>query len=140
MTQGKAKELPLVTFALFAYNQERYIREAVDGAFSQTYEPLEIILSDDCSTDQTCKIMQEMAAGYDGPHKMRVLWNEVNLGSAGYINSIVASANGHIVCSAAGDDISVQQRTEILAKPMIENRHSWRSFDSARNRFIKQIR
>ena len=43
---------PLVTFALFAYNQEQYIREAVEGAFSQTYEPLEIILSDDCSSDR----------------------------------------------------------------------------------------
>ena len=41
---------PLVTFALFAYNQERYVREAVEGAFAQTYQPLEIILSDDCSS------------------------------------------------------------------------------------------
>jgi hypothetical protein len=47
------KERPFVTFALFVYNQEKYIREAVEGAFSQTYEPLEIILSDDCSTDRT---------------------------------------------------------------------------------------
>jgi len=44
---------PLVTFALVAYNQEQYIREAVEGAFAQTYEPLEIILSDDCSSDRT---------------------------------------------------------------------------------------
>ena len=58
------EERPLVTFALFAYNQERYIREAVEGAFAQTYEPLEIILSDDCSTDRTFEIMQEMVANY----------------------------------------------------------------------------
>ena len=32
-------ERPLMTFALFAYNQEKYIREAVVGAFAQTYEP-----------------------------------------------------------------------------------------------------
>ena len=38
-----ATDRPLVTFALFAYNQEDYIREAVEGAFAQTYEPLEII-------------------------------------------------------------------------------------------------
>ena len=35
-----ATDRPLVTFALFAYNQEDYIREAVEGAFAQTYEPL----------------------------------------------------------------------------------------------------
>ena len=49
MTQKTTAARPLVTFALFAYNQEKYIREAVEGAFSQTYEPLEIILSDDYS-------------------------------------------------------------------------------------------
>mgnify|MGYP005853322247 CR=1 FL=1 len=48
-----APDRPLVTFALFAYNQEQYIREAVEGAFSQTYEPLEMILSEDCSNDRT---------------------------------------------------------------------------------------
>jgi len=36
LPEGTA-DRPLVTFALFAYNQEQYIREAVEGAFSQTY-------------------------------------------------------------------------------------------------------
>ena len=48
---------PLITFALFAYNQEKYIEEAVQGAFLQTYSPLEIILSDDGSTDRTFEII-----------------------------------------------------------------------------------
>lgn len=38
---------PLVTFALFAYNQEKFIKEAVEAVFAQTYQPLEIIISDD---------------------------------------------------------------------------------------------
>ena len=50
-------EFPLVTFALFTYNQERYVREAVEGVLAQTYEPLEIIISDDCSTDMTFSII-----------------------------------------------------------------------------------
>lgn len=62
-------ERPLVTFALFACNQEKYIREAVEGAFSQSYEPLEIILSDDCSSDRTFE-MREMAAEYKGAHRL----------------------------------------------------------------------
>lgn len=60
---------PLVTFKLFAYNQEDYTREAVQGAFAQADEPLEIILSDDCSCDRTYQIMQEMAVAYRGPHQ-----------------------------------------------------------------------
>lgn len=37
------QERPLVTFALFAYNQERFIREAVEGALAKTYSHLQII-------------------------------------------------------------------------------------------------
>src|SRR5690606_9493062 len=101
MTHESTHERPLVTFALFAYNQENYIREAIEGAFAQTYEPLEIILSDDCSTDQTFEIMQEVVLGYNGPHKVCVRRNEVNLGLAGHINSILAQAEGEFICWAA---------------------------------------
>ena len=113
MTQ-QATDRPLVTFALFAYNQEKYIREAVEGAFSQTYEPLEIILSDDCSSDKTFEIMQEMAAGYDGPHKVSVRQSESNRGLAEHINALVSEAAGEVIVMAAGDDISMPERTSLL--------------------------
>lgn len=110
MTEGKSQERPLVTFALFAYNQEQYIREAVEGAFSQTYEPLEIILSDDCSTDRTFEIMQEMAAAYDGPHMVRLNRNSSNQGLCPHINTVFAMAETDIVVVAAGDDASMPGR------------------------------
>lgn len=109
-----AKEKPLISFCLFAYNQERYIREAVEGAFSQTYSPLEIILSDDCSTDRTFSIMKEMAEVYNGPSKITLNRNEENLELAEHINKIVAIANGEWLVFAAGDDISSPDRTVVL--------------------------
>ncbi|RTL97072.1 glycosyltransferase [Ancylobacter aquaticus] len=112
---------PLVTFALFAYNQEQYIREAVEGAFSQTYEPLEIILSDDCSSDQTYLIMQEMAAAYRGPHQVRVTRNEKNWGLAVHVNRIVQSACGEILVIAAGDDVSFPDRTTVSVNLLNDN-------------------
>lgn len=108
------EERPLVTFAVFAYNQEDYIREAVEGAFSQTYEPLEIILSDDCSTDRTFEIMQEMAAAYEGPHEVRVRRNDYNKGIIEHINIISKQISGRIVVFAAGDDFSAPLRAEII--------------------------
>lgn len=111
----KQADRPIVTFAVIAYNQEKFIREAVEGAFAQTYEPLEIILSDDCSSDRTFKIIQEMAAGYDGPHDVRVQKNEVNLGLIGHVNHISATMNGSIIIFAAGDDISLKSRAEHVA-------------------------
>lgn len=103
---------PLVTFALFAYNQEQYIREAVEGAFSQTYEPLEIILSDDCSSDRTFEIMQEMAAAYEGPHEVQVRKNDINLGLISHINAVFKVSTGNILIFAAGDDVSLPERSK----------------------------
>lgn len=113
---------PLVTFALFAYNQEPFIREAVEGAFAQTYEPLEIILSDDCSTDGTFRIMQEMAEQYVGPHTLILNRNPVNLGLQGigaHINQVFDLSRGELFVLAAGDDISLPERAAKLVETWI---------------------
>lgn len=114
-------ERPLVTFALFAFNQQPFVRAAIEGAFSQTYGPLEIILSDDFSKDQTFGIMQEMAAAYTGPHAVRIRRNESNLGFAAHINAVLAEARGEIICWAAGDDISLPERVARLSEPMLRD-------------------
>lgn len=103
---------PLITFMVLAYNQEEYIGEAIEGAFSQTYSPLEILLSDDCSSDRTFEIMQERVAGYQGPHHIRLNQTERNLGLGGHIDHLMERARGDIVVVAAGDDISLPERTE----------------------------
>jgi glycosyltransferase involved in cell wall biosynthesis len=105
---------PLVTFALFAYNQEKFIREAVKGALAQTYAPLQIILSDDCSRDNTFKVMREVANDYEGPHEIVLNRNVHNLGMGGHINRVMEVAKGELIVVAAGDDISRPTRTEEL--------------------------
>lgn len=105
---------PLITFALFAYNQEKYIREAVEGAFAQTYSPLEIILSDDCSTDGTFEIMKAMAASYRGPHKVVLNKNPFNYGIGRHVNRVMDLASGELIVFAAGDDISSANRTTAI--------------------------
>lgn len=105
-------ERPLVTFALFAYNQEKYIREAVEGAFSQSYQPLEIILSDDCSVDATFRIMQEMASAYKGPHSVIVRKTDQNRRPLNHVVEVARIAKGDLIVVAAGDDISNASRTD----------------------------
>jgi glycosyltransferase involved in cell wall biosynthesis len=104
-------EQPLITFAIFAYNQERFIAEAVQGAFDQTYFPLEIILSDDCSPDGTFVVMQEMADRYKGPHRLIVRCNQCNLGIGEHVNRVMELAQGELIIAAAGDDVSLPSRT-----------------------------
>lgn len=109
-------EWPLVTFGLFAFNQDKYIREAVQGALAQDYSPLQIILSDDFSTDRTFEIMQEAVAGYTGPHCIVLNRNPSNLGVGEHVNRIVEMAEGALIVGAAGDDISMPDRVSETVK------------------------
>lgn len=112
---------PLVTFALFAYNQEQFIREAVGAALAQTYSPLQIILSDDRSSDRTFEIMQDMAIEYRGPHEILLNHNERNLGVGAHVNRLMDLAKGELIVAAAGDDVSVPGRAAILVEQWLAN-------------------
>lgn len=107
---------PLVTFFVMAYNQERMVRAAIEGAFAQTWEPLEVLLSDDCSPDGTFAVMQEMAAAYRGPHRVVLNRNPVNLGIVPHIDRIMEIARGAFVIQSGGDDVSEPDRAAVLAE------------------------
>lgn len=111
-----SKARPLITMVVLGYNQDRFIRAAINGAFSQTYTPLEIVLSDDCSTDQTFSIMTEMANSYNGPHTIVLNQNERNVGLGEHINRAFALSSGEWFVAAAGDDISEPNRIEKIHK------------------------
>jgi glycosyltransferase involved in cell wall biosynthesis len=108
----KPGDRPLLTFTVCAFNQERFIREAVTAAFAQTYSPLEIILSDDCSEDRTFEIMREMAAAYSGPHQVVLNRNPIRRSIGGHVNRLVEISHGELIVGAAGDDVSLPQRTQ----------------------------
>lgn len=106
-------EKPLISYVVTAYNIEKYIEESVQCAFDQTYFPLEIVLSDDCSTDRTYEIMERMAKTYKGPHSIVLNRNAVNLGITGHMNkAYLELASGDLIVAAHGDDISLPERTE----------------------------
>jgi glycosyltransferase involved in cell wall biosynthesis len=106
------QERPLVTFALVAYNQERFVRQAVQAALDQSYSPLEIILSDDKSSDQTWNLLREIAGSYAGPHQIVLNQNPSNIGLGAHVNTVMSLARGELLVIAAGDDISRTDRTQ----------------------------
>jgi len=111
----------LVTIALFAYNSEKYIAEAIEGVLSQDYTPLEVILSDDASTDATFSIIQQYVAQYVGPHKIIARKNEINQGLCQHINTVWSLVGGEWLVVAAGDDISVSDRVSQIMRHIEEN-------------------
>ena len=110
---------PTVSFLLLAYNQEAFIADAVRSVLAQDYEPLEIILSDDCSADGTFDIIEREARAYQGPHSVTLNRNETNMGIE-HINKLQQMAEGEILVTGHGDDIAMPERTRRLAAAMIE--------------------
>lgn len=105
---------PFVTFFIVTYNQEAFIADAVKGALAQDYPNMEIIISDDCSTDNTWSIIQDTIANYSGDKKIRLNRNVRNIGIREHINKILYElAKGEIIVFAAGDDISLPSRTSV---------------------------
>lgn len=111
-----ADAAPLVSILLIAYNQQASIAEAIAGALAQTYSPLEILISDDASGDDTWARMQAAVAGYRGPHVVRLNRNERNLGIGAHLSRLASLARGELLFVAAGDDVSLPRRCELVVQ------------------------
>lgn len=98
-----------VSVLLIAYRAANTIVSAIDAALAQT-EPCEIIVSDDCSPDDTFALAQGHVAGYAGPHRVVVRQCARNRGVAAHLSELFALASGRIFVIMAGDDLSRPQR------------------------------
>ena len=114
---------PLVSFCLKSYNGRRYLREALNGVFSQTYRPLEIVISDDASTDGSWEIIQEEVKRRDLGDGVSVHLNrnQTNLGNLGNWERLCELAHGELLVKADGDDISLPERTERIVDAWLAN-------------------
>lgn len=95
---------------VMTYNHEAFVAEAVRGALEQQCDPIDILISDDASLDQTFEITRLIVADYRGPHRVRLNRNVHNLGIAAHLNRCMELTDSEIVVVAAGDDISLPQR------------------------------
>ena len=101
---------PKISLVLLAFNQESLVRESIDSVLSQDYENLEILLSDDCSTDRTYELMLEAYNDYSGPHRLLLNRNDYNMGIGPHVHHAVSLTSSDYIVMAAGDDISLPGR------------------------------
>ncbi len=112
----------LVSLVVRTYQAEKFIKAAINGAFNQTYSPLEIIFSDDASTDTTFEIIEKAVANYKGNHSIVVNRNDKQSGIGSHFNKIAFEiAKGDWIVIADGDDISLPNRVERLMDFADEN-------------------
>jgi glycosyltransferase involved in cell wall biosynthesis len=98
-------ERPLISIVLLCYNQQDYVAEAIDGVLSQTYSPLEILIFDDCSSDNTAAVIESRLSARQTQHKVRFLRNSKNLNPAGTLKVGFDMAQGDLFVISCGDDI-----------------------------------
>ncbi len=100
------KDLPVVTVAVVTYNSAAYIEETLESVWAQSYPNIELIISDDASTDNTVDICKQWLQ----KHRLRflntaLLLAEKNRGVSANRNRAEQYAQGRYVKPLAGDDL-----------------------------------
>ena len=114
--------LPKVSLILFSFNQEKTILEAAYSCLAQDYRgELEILFSDDSSTDNTFDIIQALKDEYQGNQHIKIHKNKSNLGIGAHYNQAIANTNGELIFTAAGDDISAPNRISTIVNAWLDN-------------------
>jgi glycosyltransferase involved in cell wall biosynthesis len=102
----------LVSVALATFNGEKYLRKQLDSIYSQTYKNIEVIVTDDCSVDQTINILKE----YKNTYGLIYFINEQNLGFVKNFEKAISLCSGDYIALSDQDDIWLPEKIEILIR------------------------
>lgn len=94
-------EKPLVSIIMPAYNCEKTIGRAVESVKMQDYSRWQLIICDDCSADNTLKMLEEIS---QGDARVMLLKNSVNQGPAAARNRAISEAEGEFIAFLDSDD------------------------------------
>jgi glycosyltransferase involved in cell wall biosynthesis len=92
---------PLVSVIIPSYNQGRFIRETIDSILSQDYRPIEVLVFDGASKDETVEVLKS----YEAPELQ--WWSEPDKGVVDAVNKGLARVRGEIVAIQSSDDVYV---------------------------------
>lgn len=98
---------------LLTYNQEAFVKEALQSLLDQDYDNLEIVVSDDGSKDGTWAVVEALAKAYSGSKKIILNRNPTNLGLVGNYTKAFQLTSADLIFTAAGDDISLPSRCAV---------------------------
>lgn len=108
-----------ISIIMGIFNCSQTLPKAIDSILAQTYENWELIMCDDCSTDDTFAIAKEYQEKY--PDKIILIQNETNSRLAYSLNHCLKYATGKYVARMDGDDISAPERFEKQVEFLKEN-------------------
>ena len=107
----------LVSIIMPSYNTAKYIAETVQSVLAQTYQDWELIIVDDCSTDDTDEVVKPFLSD----SRIRYLKNEKNSGAAVSRNRALREAKGKWIAFLDSDDLWMPEKLEKQIAFMEEN-------------------
>lgn len=97
------KTIPLVNIAMVVYNQGKYVSRAIESVLMQkTSFPYQLIIGDDCSTDDTFEICKKYAIQF--PEKILLLENKINVGLVKNYKNVFEACTAKYIAILEGDD------------------------------------
>lgn len=108
-----AAQNPLVTVICLCYNQGRFVEEAIQSVFMQSYPNIELIVVDDASTDNSVEVIHQVLAEH--PEAIFIC-NETNEGNCRSFNKALKLTKGTYVIDLAADDVMLPDRVEEQVK------------------------
>lgn len=109
--------LPQISVCIASYNHENYIYAALESVINQDYENLEIIVVDDCSTDNSVAEIKRFAKKYP----VTFIQQEENQGPSLTTNRAIKAAKGEFVAFLGSDDLMLPGRLHAQARHLMEN-------------------
>jgi glycosyltransferase involved in cell wall biosynthesis len=109
---------PLVSVIIPVFNVSPFVQESVLSICNQSYRNLEIVIVDDCSTDETFAICKELAIN---DARIKVHRNQVNSGISHSLSVAFKLSTGAFIARHDGDDISFPERIEKQLDSLVEN-------------------
>lgn len=102
---------PLISVCVITFNHEKYILDCLNGIFQQDYPEIEIVISNDCSTDRTHQIISEFISELKELDRFNIKYfnQEVNLGINPNLRYALGQCTGEYIAVCEGDDYWVSE-------------------------------
>ena len=97
----------LISILLSSYNSEKTIENSINSVLKQNYSNFELLIIDDCSNDQTYKIIEKCASN---DNRIKMYKNNENIGLTKSLNKLLKVAKGSFIGRQDADDISFPNR------------------------------
>lgn len=109
------QQLPLISIVMATHNGERYLPEQLDSILQQTYPNIEIVVTDDCSSDSTAVILDKYSRNHGNIHIYR---NETQLGFIKNFEKAMSMARGELIAPSDQDDIWNPEKLDTLYRAL----------------------